>query len=442
MQLSSSKRKLRVLIVATLFTLFAAPMRALGVPNAGDDGKKCYRANQREAIIRYCTQAISSAKLPADALALAFYRRGNAYNEKSESDRAIQDYNEAIRLNPGHADAFANRGAAYARKRDYDRAIQDYDEAIRLNPRHADAFSNRGVVYARKKDYERAIQDYDDAIRLKPDHIGALYARGNAYRRRGDYDQAVRNYDQVVRLNPRHAQAYSNRGIAYASQGHDDLAIQDYDEAIRINPEHVNAYYNRGNAYRRKGAYGKAVENYSQVIRLNPKHGNGYSSRGMVRFYQGQFASAAADFSKARRFAPDNLYLALLLHVAEARAGIQAQAAQTEMARRGDLESWPGPILAMLVGKLPEHVILNAGTSSDQPEKRCQAYFYLGQKRLMQQKKSEAAEMFRQAVATQASTLFESRRREPSSAACAINGRFQIGVPELSRSSVYRHRHA
>jgi lipoprotein NlpI len=101
------------------------------------------------------------------------------------------------------------------------------------------------------------------------------------------------------------------------------------------------------------------------------------------------------------------LYLALLLHVAEARAGIPGQAVQTEMARRGDLESWPGPILAMFVGKLPEHVILNAGTSSDQPEKRCQAYFYLGQKRLMQQKKSEAAEMFRQAVASQASTLFE-----------------------------------
>lgn len=409
------KRRLRcpvglrqsVLIVAMLIALFGAPFRALAIPNAGDDGKRCFRANQPEAIIRYCSQAISSAKLPSDSLALAFYRRGNAYNEQLESDRAIKDYDEAIRLNPRHADAFSNRGVAYARKRNYDRAIQDYDEAIQLNPRHADAFSNRGVAYARKKDYERAIQNYDEAVRLKPDHVSALYARGNAYRRRGDYDQAVRNYDRVIRLNPRHAQAYSNRGVAYAGKGRDDLAIQDYDKAIGLNPKHVNAYYNRGNAHRRKGDYDAAVQNYSQVIRLNPKHGNGYSSRGMVRFYQGRFALAAADFAQARQIAPDNLHLALLLHVAEARAGTQTRTSLAEMTRSSNLESWPGPIVSMFLVKLPEHVALPTVAGSEQPERQCQAYFYLGQQFLMGQRKDEAADMFRAALATNASSSFE-----------------------------------
>ena len=40
-------------------------------------------------------------------------------------------------LNPRHADAYNNRGIAYESLGQHQRAIQDYDEAIRLNPRVA-----------------------------------------------------------------------------------------------------------------------------------------------------------------------------------------------------------------------------------------------------------------------------------------------------------------
>src|SRR5438876_10686869 len=38
---------------------------------------------------------------------------------------------------------FDSRGLAYMRKRDFDRAIQDYDQALRLNSRSATATYNR-----------------------------------------------------------------------------------------------------------------------------------------------------------------------------------------------------------------------------------------------------------------------------------------------------------
>jgi lipoprotein NlpI len=69
---------------------------------------------------------------------------------------------------PKSAPAFNNRGLAYAAKPDYDRAITDYNEAIRLNPKFALAFHNRGFAYAAKQDYDRAIADYNEAIRLNP----------------------------------------------------------------------------------------------------------------------------------------------------------------------------------------------------------------------------------------------------------------------------------
>jgi tetratricopeptide (TPR) repeat protein len=65
---------------------------------------------------------------------------------EDQPDRAIEDLDQAIRLNPNYALAFSSRGLAYARKGQPDRAIQDYDQAIRLNPKYADAFSNRGAA--------------------------------------------------------------------------------------------------------------------------------------------------------------------------------------------------------------------------------------------------------------------------------------------------------
>src|SRR5260221_621275 len=50
------------------------------------------------------------------------------------------------------AKAFTNRGSGYATKGDYNRAIQDYDQALRLNPKSSEAFSGRGSAYAYKGD--------------------------------------------------------------------------------------------------------------------------------------------------------------------------------------------------------------------------------------------------------------------------------------------------
>src|SRR3974390_2175893 len=42
---------------------------------------------------------------------------------------------------------FSNRGVAYYQKRDYERSIQDFDQAVKLNPKYALAFNNRCAAY-------------------------------------------------------------------------------------------------------------------------------------------------------------------------------------------------------------------------------------------------------------------------------------------------------
>jgi tetratricopeptide (TPR) repeat protein len=63
---------------------------------------------------------------------------------------------------------FNNRGLAYAKLKQFEKAIQDYDQAIELNPKDFNAFNNRGPAYAKLKQFEKAIQDYNQAIELNP----------------------------------------------------------------------------------------------------------------------------------------------------------------------------------------------------------------------------------------------------------------------------------
>ena len=128
--------------------------------------------------------------------------------------------------------AYNNRGAVYFYKGDTDRAIKEYDEAIRLGPKNPAAYNNRGSAYSEKSDYDRAIKDFDAAIRLDPKYVAAYYNRGNAHKGKGEYDRAIKDYSEAIRLDPKYTWAYSVRGDAWRGKNDFERAAKDYGKAI------------------------------------------------------------------------------------------------------------------------------------------------------------------------------------------------------------------
>ena len=205
-------------------------------PALADDVDTCIKAAGDESIAA-CTRVIAAGQ---GNLSWAYSNRGSAYQAKGNNDRAIADYDEAIRLDPKNARAYNDRGIAYHAKGNNDRAIADYDEAIRLDPKYAFAYYHRGYAYKAKGDNERAIADYDQAIRLDPKDADAYVKRGSAYRDKGDNDRAIAGYDAAIRLDPGYTSAYTNRALAYEKKGDRARARGDFTAALALTHIHYN----------------------------------------------------------------------------------------------------------------------------------------------------------------------------------------------------------
>ena len=113
-----------------------------------------------------CTAVIESGQETPRGLIAVFNARGNARLDNRDFDRAIDDYSEAIRLNPKDPSYYNNRGNAWHARGDNDRAIADFNEAIRLNPANAAYYNNRRDAWLAEGDLARAIADANQATRL------------------------------------------------------------------------------------------------------------------------------------------------------------------------------------------------------------------------------------------------------------------------------------
>jgi tetratricopeptide (TPR) repeat protein len=268
----------------------------------------------------------------------AYIEKGIIFAEQRDFETAIKEFSKAIKLNENLAAAYMLRGRAFyasasyvtsvgenfssvtttitrgwsnseERQALYERAIEDFNLAIRLEPDSAQSYRERGIVYADKGDLEQAIADLDQSILLEPDVVLAHNARGNIHRRMREYDLAIVDYDNAIRLAPDFARAYMNRAGTYRDKGDLDNPIKDFTHAISLAPEDAVIYNNRGSLYYAMGNDEMAIKDFNQSIMLDPNNHVSYLNRAVIFMSKMDYDSAIADYKAALRLAPDNSHI-------------------------------------------------------------------------------------------------------------------------------------
>lgn len=166
-----------------------------------------------------------------------FYQaRAYANWGSGDIDRAIADYGEAIRAEPGVATHYSNRAVAYNTRGDYLLAIRDLERAIAIDPSNPDIWNSRCWARALAGQTQEAILDCNESLRLRPNDPNTLDSRGFAYLKAGQNARAIADFDAVLKISPQVASSLYGRGLARMRTGERTRGTKDMEDAKAISP--------------------------------------------------------------------------------------------------------------------------------------------------------------------------------------------------------------
>ncbi len=149
---------------------------------------------------------------------LAYIYRGfiqvNAGNKAGFSDLA-----KGIAISPKNPLGYSLRGQAYSSVKDFDRAIEQFDIALKLKPNYDSVYAYRGIVQIQQQKFPQGLADIERALQINPNSEAGYQGRSVYYINQKDFRRALSDANRAISINGVSPDSYTLRGVAYVGLG-------------------------------------------------------------------------------------------------------------------------------------------------------------------------------------------------------------------------------
>jgi tetratricopeptide (TPR) repeat protein len=259
-----------------------------------------------EAVQEFIQKMLLSPQNFLEALVLLHFIRARAYREQEEYEKALQDFQQILELDPQYTRAWYHRGITLQKLKRHKEALAAYEEAIKLNPHYVAAWNNKGDMLDELLRSDEALAAYEEAIKLNPHYAGAWYNKGTVLGELDRYEEALAAFDETIKLNSQFADAWFNKGVILRKLGRYKEALAAFEEALTattLNPSLAVKWNNKGDLLGSLGRYEEALAAYDIAIKLYPQ-GTGvlWFNKGKVLHSLKLYEEAIVCFDKALGF--------------------------------------------------------------------------------------------------------------------------------------------
>lgn len=254
-----------------------------------------------------------------------YYFRADVYQQLNQYREAVKDLTTLINANPRLAafrftcetgrlrdqglrndmavitvgDAHYLRAVCLAELGRFNEAIEDLNEALKLDPTDTKALSLRAEFISETGKDDAAINDFSAAIKQNPKDWTKYQLRGNAYLKLGKVKEAMQDFSEIIKQNPKDPGSYLIRALARERNADFEGALADYSEVVKLTPNDDDAYLARANCLRTLKRYNEALEDLAQAEKINPENKSLVSEeRAKLYVETGEESLARAQTSK------------------------------------------------------------------------------------------------------------------------------------------------
>jgi tetratricopeptide (TPR) repeat protein len=176
-------------------------------------------------------------------------------------------YQEARKHPDSSVPALVGLGRVALLARDEDKARGFLDEALSLEPRHAEALTLRGLLHERLGERAAALELYHRAVEADPGAADTRLYFGRALLEEGKLSAAEVQLQAVLHLRPDDPLGYHLLGCVFLSGGRRADAALRFARATEIDPEFADAYEALGEQLIELGRKDEAARVLRQGVR-------------------------------------------------------------------------------------------------------------------------------------------------------------------------------
>ncbi|MBI3037683.1 tetratricopeptide repeat protein [bacterium] len=172
---------------------------------------------------------------------------GKIFLNAGKYEEAIGAFQEVIKQNLLWPDVFFHTALAYRGLSETDKACQSLQEAIKLNPKYREAINERAQLLESMEKKDDALTEYKKVIALFFSEFQSKEVKAYHYDLSVLYDnpplveESIRQLSWLVQQYPGYADAHYKLGQALEAKGMKEEAILSFRKALEINPQYETA---------------------------------------------------------------------------------------------------------------------------------------------------------------------------------------------------------